>query len=1119
MLLTWFSVQAKSNFQNSKVSLSVVNTDIEKILDEIENKTGYKFLYREKDLDHSKTITINLKEKEIRTVLDELFTESPINYEFLNDQIILKKGTSILESSNSKSTVQRQITGVVLDELGSALAGVNIVVKGTGKGSTTDFDGKYAISAGTGDVLSFSYLGFKSIEVVVGESSTINVTLEESTSALDEIVVTAQGIKREKKALGYAVSSVDAAVIQAKPEADVSRILTGKVSGLEINPGGGFLGSTANIIIRSKTSISGSNQPLFIIDGAPISGGRSFDIDPNNIAKIDVLKGLAASTLYGQDGRNGVIVITTKTGQGGAISDKKFEVTASTTLSFLEVANLPEFQNKYGQGGDNTINTTFFGNWGAAFDNQVVPHHLSIEPYNASFPEYKDATTIYQPYKNNVSDFFDIGRGQTTSVIVNKNFDQTSGVSFSLGQTDQKGYIPENSLNRLNLNFGGRAELANNLKINTSVGYTKTETSRPTRGFFNYLTWLPRNLDIHNLPFEDPNDHSSVYYRIDVVNPRWQQKYTGYTANTDRLFLKSQLDYSLGDNLNVSYLYSLDNYNELNKNWYNGRNGIYPLGFLETYSNNFRTINNRVNFSANDLKLNDKIRFNMVLGAESKNQTYLQNGMLSEDEVVFDFHNHKNYKEHTPFDYRSEVNIVGVYSELRFDYDNYLYLTMAGRNDWGSTVEKANRTLFYPSVSLSWIPSSMFQGLQDSSVDYLKLRIGFGSSANYPTAYQTLPTLNSNSNEWINPYTNSTVITNAVSSFLPNPNIRPELLKETEFGIEARLFKNLIDFEGSVYRRTATDQILFSSLATSTGYSSTVINAGRVDTDGIELGLKLNLFQNSGDGFNWSMNNQFTTYNSEVIELPVDRVDISSGVNYAIEGQPYGVFWGSFYARDDQGNLLINPETGKVIYSSDLGLENKVLGDPNEDWRLTNINYFSYKNLSLSIQWDYIHGGDIWSQTASNLLRRGVTRDTENREGTYIIPGIFADPNTGDPILDANGDKIANNIQLAANDLYFINLMDVDEGIIYDASVVRLRDISLSYNLPSKVLDKTPFGSATFTFSGNNLWYYAPNLPKYMNLDPEVLGAAANGPSNGKGLDFKNDPSYKQYSVGLKLTF
>ena len=267
------------------------------------------------------------------------------------------------------------------------------------------------------------------------------------------------------------------------------------------------------------------------------------------------------------------------------------------------------------------------------------------------------------------------------------------------------------------------------------------------------------------------------------------------------------------------------------------------------------------------------------------------------------------------------------------------------------------------------------------------------------------------------------------------------------------------------------------------------------------------------------MNNQFTAYETTVKELPVDRVDISSGVNYAIEGKPYGVFWGSFYARDEQNNLLINPETGKVIYSSDLGLENKIVGDPNEDWRISNINYFSYKNISLSIQWDYIHGGDIWSQTASNLLRRGVTRDTEDREGTYVIPGILADPNTGDPLLDANGDKIANNIQLAANDLYFINLMDVDEGIVYDASVVRLRDVSLTYTLPRKLLDKTPFGSAAFTFSGNNLWYYAPNLPKYMNLDPEVLGSGANGPSNGKGLDFQNDPSYKQYSVGLKLTF
>ena len=472
---------------------------------------------------------------------------------------------------------EKVVSGTISDDSGMPLPGVNIIIKGTTTGSQSDFDGNYSIRASVGDVLTFSFLGLTTVEQTVGSSSTINVTLTEDAAALEEVVVTAQGIKREKKALGYAVATVDAAVIESKPEADVSRLLSGKVAGVEVNAGGGFLGSSANIIIRSKNSISGSNQPLYVIDGAPVSGGRSFDIDPNNIASLTVLKGLAASTLYGQDGRNGVIVIETKTGQGGGATEKKFEVTASSTSSFLEVANLPEFQNKYGQGADNTINTTFFGTWGAAFAGQTVPHHLSIASYNASFPEYIGATTTYQAYPDNVNDFFYTGRGQTTSVVMTKNFDKDNGVSFSLGHTDQKGYIPENSLRRLNLNFGGRAQLSNKLSFNTSVGYTNTFTRRPTRDFFTVLTWIPRNLDIQGLPFEDPNDHSSVYYRVAIVNPRWQQKYTGFSSNTDRLFMKSQFNYEVSENVNVSYLYSLDNYNEMNKNWYNGRNPNNPL--------------------------------------------------------------------------------------------------------------------------------------------------------------------------------------------------------------------------------------------------------------------------------------------------------------------------------------------------------------------------------------------------------------------------------------------------------------------------------------------------------------------------------------------------------------
>ena len=1010
---------------------------------------------------------------------------------------------------------EKQVSGNVSDNDGLPLPGATVVVTGTSNGVSTDFDGNFTISANASDKLEVSYVGYSNKIVEIGELTTINILLEKGES-LDEVVVTAQGIKREKKALGYAITKIDAEDLESKPETDISRILTGKVAGVEVNAGGGFLGTSANVIIRSKNSISGNNQPLYVVDGAPISGGRSFDLDANNIASLTVLKGLAASTLYGQDGRNGVIVIATKTGTQSGTTDKKFEISVSSTTSMLEIANLPEYQNSYGQGGDNTINTTYFGNWGAKFNGQMVPHHLNIGAYAESFPQFQDKTVEYKAVPNNVSDFFGTGVGQTTSVIVNKSLKNNSGVSFGFGHTDQTGYISENGLKRYNLNFGGRADLANNFSVNTSVSYNKTETKRPTRNLFSFLTWIPRNLDIHNLPFEDPNDNSSVYYRTGETNPMWQKKYTGFTGDTDRIFMKAGLDYALNDKVKFTYLFSMDNYSEMNSNYFNKGGIENPLGFIQTFDNNQRTTNHRIGVNANEIKLTDKISLNSVIGAESKNVKSSFFGLLSEDQVVFGFLNHNNFRDHSPYDGGTEINTVGLYGQLAFDYNDYLFVTLSGRNDWGSTTAKENNSIFYPSASISFIPTSAFESLKGSAVNYLKLRASYGTSANFPNAYLTTPVLSANANAFINPFSSGLVATNALSTFLPNPDIKPELLKEFEFGTEGRLFDNLIDFDISVYKRIVENQILTSSLAASTGYNTTVINAGRIDTDGLEISLGINPIRNPGTGFNWNINTQFTAYETTVVDIPVDRIDIAAGVNYAIEGQPYGVFRGTFAAKDDQGNLLINADNGKIISSEDLGLEDEIIGDPNEDWRITNINTFSYRNFTLGVQWEYINGGDIYSVSASNLLRRGVTRDTEDREGSYIIPGVKANPDTGELILDADGNKIQNNIQLGANDLYFINLMDVDENIVYDASVFRLRDVSLTYSLPNKILERTPIGSLAITLSGNNLWYKAPNLPKYMNLDPEVLGSGA---GNGKGLDYQNDPSYKQYSIGVKLTF
>jgi TonB-linked SusC/RagA family outer membrane protein len=1011
---------------------------------------------------------------------------------------------------------EKTISGTVSDESG-ALPGVSILIKNTTTGAETDFDGKYSIKAKNGDILVFRYLGYKTVEKTVGLSNSINVRLEEDANVLEEIVIVGQGIRREQKALGYSVATVKSDVLEQKPEADVAKLLTGKVAGVQVNTGGGFLGTATNVIIRSKNSISGNNQPLYIIDGAPISGDRSYDIDPNNIASTTVLKGLAASTLYGQDGRNGVIIINTKTGSGVS-ANKKFEVDVSFTTGFLEVSNLPDYQNTYGQGADNGINTTFFGNWGARFDNQVVPHHLAIPGLAASFPEYVGATDIYRAIPNNVSDFFSTGALQTVSVIARKSFEK-GNFSVSFGNTEQTGYLEENTFDRYNIAIGGSMELANNLTFSSNLQYTKNDNNRPSRNFFQLVTWIPRNLDIHNLPFQDPNNGSSVYYRTTISNPRWTRANTGSREDTDRTFITLGVDYKFNDNLDLKYLYSLDNVSTLNTDYQNKDVNQQDLGFFQTFTRTARTTTHRISLNSGTSDLGENFSYSYVLGSEIKNLESSFVGVTSTDQVVFDFLNHSNFRTAEAIDSRGNINnTIGVYGSFNLNYKKDLFLTLSARNDWGSSVEKENRSILYPSVSLAYIPTETFDWLRGNKNNFLKLRAGFGTSANFPNAYLTQLQLNATANAFINPFSGGITSTNSLSSFLPNPDIKPELLKEFEVGIEGRLWNNFLDFDISAYTKIVEDQILFSSRAASTGTTQTVINAGRVDTDGIEARVSLNLFRsNKEGGFNWTMDNNFTAYETTVIDLPVEQVDIASGLNFAIEGQPYGVFRGSFAAKDENGNLLINPTTGKIISSDDLGLEDELIGDPNEDWSYSNINSFSYKNFTLAVQWEYMHGGDIYSVTASNLLRRGVTTDTEaNREGSFIIPGVLADPNTGDVLKDANGQSISNTIQIGANDLYFINLQDVDENLIYDASTMRLRDVSLSYKMSKKSLEKTPFGSLTFTASGNNLWYKAFNIPDGLNFDPEVISS---GQGNGRGLDFQNDPSYKTYSFSVKATF
>ncbi len=1019
---------------------------------------------------------------------------------------------------------ERTISGTVSDDLGP-IQDITVKVKGSDRGTVTDFDGKYSVQAKTGEVINFTHISYGAVEKIVGASNVLDVTMKISGNALDEVVVTAQGVKREKKTLGYSVTTIKTEEIESKAETDIARILTGKIAGVQTNPAGGLLGSGTNVIIRSKSSITGDNRPLYVVDGAPISGDRYQELDANNIVSTSVLKGLAASTLYGEDGRNGVILITTKTGSRSN-AEKGFEISLTNTILFNRVGNLPDFQNKYGQGADQVINTTYFGTWGAEFNGQTVPHHLSIGPYADIFPEFQGATTEYKAVPNNVEDFFGSGQGNNTSLNLSKSGEDYN-INFSLGHSDQKGFIDTNTLNRLTLGLGGNMKLSNKFSLSTNFLFSRTKINSPSRGMFQLLTWIPRNLDIHNLPYENPVDHSNVYYRTTINNPLWTLNNSGRKDFSDGFYGKVGLSYEINDTYNLSYRLGMDTFNRNKQDFRNTGGANDDRGFFREVQNKKTIMDNTFIVNADYKEITKNISLTALLGVTLKHEKSDVFGIVSQNQIVHGLISHSNFIDQTFTDTDPTAdfvgpdgtpftkNTIGVYGDFRFGFKEFAFLSLSARNDWSSTVEKENNSLFYPSASFSFLPTTAFSALKGKkNINFLKFRMGYGTSANFPDPYRTRATLAANANSFIDPYTGQGIVTNFLGSFQPNPDLKPERLSEFEVGMEGTFFNRKLNVDLSLYTRTADDQILATDLPATTGFTRKLINIGRVDTEGFELGLTYKVVD-KGD-FSWTINGNFTAYETTVIEIPSSQINIAGGRNFAVEGAPLGVFIGSYMVRDDNGNLLINPTNGKIITSSSIGLEDKIIGDPNEDWTSSLINTFRYKGLSLSAQVEYRHGGDIWSDSASNLLRRGVTEDTIDREGTYIIPGVLANPNTGAVILDSNAQPVQNNIQIGANDLYFINTVDVDETTVYDASTVRLRNVSLSYNLPKKYLKKIPFGSISITASGNNLWYYSPNMPEHLHIDPEVVSANV---GNLRGVDLQNEPSYRLYSMSVKLTF
>ena len=1056
---------------------------------------------------------------------------------------------------------EKTISGSVSDNSGLPLPGVNIIVKGTSNGTQSDFDGNYTVNANVGQTLVFSYVGFNTAErAVTAATSTISIQMSEDAAVLEEVVVTALGIKKEKKALGYAVSSIKEEAIKDSPESDLTRVLQGKTAGIEITTQNGISGSANKVIIRGMNSFSGNNNALYVIDGVPYSNdtnaagdfvdgnsgsSRSFDIDPSNIENIDILKGLAATTLYGTEGRNGVILITTKTGSTKNIAAKQ-EVNISTSYFFNEVASLPDYQDKFGGGFDSAFGW-FYSNWGPGFyqdglggwgsdaafnDAGTVEHPYATSAFlTANYPDYQaqyfDEDGVADRYdfrpRNSVEDFFRTGGVSTVSAnFRGRSEDNKYNYGMAFGHVNDEGFTPGNEVSRTNLTVSGGAKLTNKLNVRGSMTYTKTDFKTPPvaasfgsstfgtgSSIFGDLLYTPRNIDFYELPYQLP-DGSSIYYRDDnaIQHPLWTVQNAKFSQKVNRVNGFASVDYNFNDNINLRYQGSVDTYSENNTDLQNrgGRtdNIITDSGFYSTWNNtNLITDHNLVLSGNNYSFFDDNLGFNFMLGATSRNRKFDRIGTTSSDQQVFDYFNHEGFINHSSIEYHEERNVVGLYGQLGFDFKNYLFLNLSGRQDWVSNTSN-NNTLFYPSASVSFLPTSAFPGMKsDNGINYMKLRVGYGTSANFATGYPTVTGLSLDTQTWLNTTGNST------NYFVGNPNIKPELFSEIEAGIEMKLFSRLnLDF--TYYERVTKDLIIATApIPLSTGAGETSTNIGEIQSWGIEAEIGLDVLKRS-EGFNWNINVNFTKNQSEVTDIGdndmINYAGFTNLGNFARVGYPLGAMFGSRIARDENGNLLVDGAGNYASQDIDEDGLLPLIGDPNPDFVMNYTNTFEYKGFTLGFAVNHTSGGDIYSVTVASLMGRGLTTDTEDRLSTFILPGVSQ--STGLP----------NDIQINNSNFYFDNgfASTADELSVYDGSVVRLREVSFGYNLPSKFLDKTPFGKVLIKASAFNMWYNAYNTPDGINFDPNTTGLGA---GNGQGFEFLTGPSSKRYGLSVNVSF
>ena len=1051
---------------------------------------------------------------------------------------------SLLLISIGMATAQTQVRGVVVDETGEPVIGATILIKGTTQGTVTDYDGKFALSVPANSTLVFSYVGMNTQEVAAGPN--MKVVMQSDSKLLQEVVVVgAMGITRPPRAAGYGQSIVDPSEAIQKSEPDLFRSLDGKIPGVQVNASSATAGSATKVIIRGNSSFLGSNDPLYVVDGIPYSnnevttgsrltssgayGTGLSTLDPNSIESMQVLKGAAAAALYGSRAANGVVLITTKAGtKRTRPSQKKFEVTVSTSYTSEEVASLPDYQNKYGQ-GSNFRYSNANGSWGPAFGsvgNETIPLYPD---YAKAFPEMEKVIP-YQAFANNVKDLFQTGSMWDNSVNL-MSYNDKGSFSTTISDLRQDGYVPHSEFNRTAFSVGGNQKLDNGLVLGGTLAYTRTVQEGPFFGAGNYggslssfsrTMLMPRNVDAAGLPYKKPDGSTVMAFSGTTVdNPLWSWENNKIATIMDRTVTSLNAGYDFTNWLSASYQFGWNQY-EMDRKQVINLGSVGPSAFpgLGQISNDvYRTQELESNFNVSFKKKFDRDYDLRVTLGHNVNQRYAHRSQQEGNKMIAPgIYNVGNTAEQSASESQNKRRLWAIYADALLGYKDFAFLNVTLRNDHSSTLPIEEQSYYYPAITGSFVFTDVWD-LNHDIFNFGKVRAAWGKVGNDASPYYVDGSFLQDT-----PFDGRYIMLLPTASY--DANLKPEFTTEFEFGTELQFFQNRIGIDFTWYNRSTTNQIAPLSLPASTGKRTYYTNFGEMNNKGIELGVTL-VPIDIKNSFKWDVFATFTKNKSNVVSLieGIEQITLSTGSSSEPQptlkpGFPYGFLRGTVIARDDEGNALINPSTGAYMQGDELG----DLGNPYPDYKMAMSHTFSYQGISLGIMVDARVGGVLIPGSASDQLGRGVTKDTEDRLGGRILPGIFADPNTKKPILDANGGKIQNTIQLTENDLYFSSgstaptfaMNGVQEFQTFDATVFRLSEISLGYDLPKQWLKNTFIGSANVSVIARNLWFHAPGFPKASNFDP---GSNSFGSGNVQGIERETAPSTRRIGINAKLTF